>query len=714
MEIVISDREAYEEDLATKKIVSYLSNEFGERDCICFYKYPPYNLEDDFVPNLILLDKKFGVIIFQIYGQTHEEIEEENDDSWIIGGKEKKNFKESLVEYKYLLESDLNNPRREISNRLNVRCFVCFPFLDSSLRKVKNQGDFKILYENFESENHFQNLDKNLLSEDNWKKVVSAIERLDIFEKTAEKISDPPTCLGEAIQLNNKKIMVFDEEQRESALRIPYGTNLIRGLAGTGKTIILAWKAAYLHYKYPNKKILYTFYTRSLYNQIEKLIKYFYKKHAQKGRSINWENLKVLHAWGGRSRPGVYYESCLKNDVSFDHWGLHKFDRNPFGEALKEVIQKDLKEEYDYILIDEAQDMPIEFIRLVQKIAKEPKNIVFGYDELQSTEIIEMGSFEELLKSERTQKTITEYLKEEDIILKKSYRNPMKVLHLAVALGFGIYNSRGIIQIIDNEENWKAIGYEIEGELKENQAVSIRRPLANSPNRIEDIYPELDSVNINAFKIKEEELTFVSNKIVSLIHEEKVRPEDIMVIELGRGIGKSFDFIRQELLKKNIGSKTPGFSDEADDFFVKDNVTLSTVRRAKGNEAPIVFIMGADNICSPKEDKVLMRINRSFAFIAISRSKGWCFITGKGENMDLFMEEYRKIMIDYPKFKFKFPTKLELEEMKKINYRTRDEKSKKDYNKIKDSMKEIIREIKENEYLPESLVNELKKSLESK
>ena len=52
--------------------------------------------------------------------------------------------------------------------------------------------------------------------------------------------------------------------------------------------------------------------------------------------------------------------------------------------------------------------------------------------------------------------------------------------------------------------------------------------------------------------------------------------------------------------------------------------------------------------------------------------------------------------------------------MKKINYRTRDENSQKEYSRIKNSMREIIKEIKENEYLPESLVEELKKSLESK
>ena len=62
---------------------------------------------------------------------------------------------------------------------------------------------------------------------------------------------------------------------RKAAFEIPEGPQRIRGLAGSGKTVVLALKAAYLHSQHPDWNIAVTFYTRSLSQQYKDMITNF-------------------------------------------------------------------------------------------------------------------------------------------------------------------------------------------------------------------------------------------------------------------------------------------------------------------------------------------------------------------------------------------------------------------------------------------------------
>ena len=70
----------------------------------------------------------------------------------------------------------------------------------------------------------------------------------------------------------------------------------IRGLAGSGKTIVLALKVAYLHTQNPDWRIGVTFNTRSLKEQFKRFINNFTIE--QTGAEPDWENIDILNAWG--------------------------------------------------------------------------------------------------------------------------------------------------------------------------------------------------------------------------------------------------------------------------------------------------------------------------------------------------------------------------------------------------------------------------------
>ncbi|NDM57585.1 hypothetical protein GY108_30595, partial [Klebsiella pneumoniae] len=82
------------------------------------------------------------------------------------------------------------------------------------------------------------------------------------------------------------------------------GPQRIRGLAGSGKTVILAMKAAHLHMTRPNDKILVTFFTKSLRSPIKDLVTKFYRHY--KEIDPDWNNIHIRHGWGGSNSSGTY------------------------------------------------------------------------------------------------------------------------------------------------------------------------------------------------------------------------------------------------------------------------------------------------------------------------------------------------------------------------------------------------------------------------
>ena len=91
--------------------------------------------------------------------------------------------------------------------------------------------------------------------------------------------------------------------------------------------------------------------------------------------------------------------------------------------------------------------------------------------------------------------------------------------------------------------------------------------------------------------------------------------------------------------------------DDSAEFAETGYVTLSTVYRAKGNEAPVVYIVAFERLW----DYVGEVSYRNRAFTSISRSKGWVWISGTGPQMAQVQTELGKVVKDLPMFRFTFP-----------------------------------------------------------
>lgn len=707
----IYDEKSYEVDTSAQLIFKYIDDIFGEReDCICFYQEPRYSTQYNFTPSLVVIDREYGILVFKSYDYKNGDISYMGEDSWEVKGDKIANQVEYMNDYVYEFETDVHRPINKITKKnLKFKEFIIFPFLDkSSIEKIDEYineyiEEEIILFSDYKTKIDIGEKNKPL-DDTKWKTLQSVIQKANGLSKSMGiKIKEPVDNLRDAITLNENKIYVLDDEQLDAAMTLSTGSQRIRGLAGTGKTIVLAMKAARLHALYPEAKILYTFYTQSLYKQITRLVSIFYKRLT--GEEFESDsNLKIMHSWGGRVKKGVYSDCCKKNNLYARTYNEVKFEKNPFGTVCKEILQYDLDEEYDYVLIDEAQDLPVEFFRLIVKIAKKPYNVVWAYDELQSTGDVQIPEPDELFGHDKEGNQLIVLNDKNDFILEKSYRNNIKVLFLAIGLGFGIYSKKGIVQMISKEETWRALGFDLDDNcLIPENIVEIKRPYKNSPIDIHSYYDKYDILNFNKFEEKNDELIYVSEMIIKLINDEKVKPDDIIVIDLDQKNAKEdLKYIQRVLYRSDIDTMIPGFVDSVDDFFVKDNVTLTTARRAKGNESPVVFVIGIDSIYD-SSDIVEDRKKRNLAFISITRAKGWCFLTGTGENCCLFEQEYNKIFEYFPKLKFKYPSEEYLNQIQNINYITRDDELYKTTKEKKDFMLDIL---KQDPNLIKTLLNE--------
>ena len=127
-----------------------------------------------------------------------------------------------------------------------------------------------------------------------------------------------PGSRGARLATIEASIATLDRRQSKAVIETVDGVQRIRGIAGSGKTIILALKAAYLHAQHPAWRMAVTFSTRSLKDQFRSLINKFTIE--QTGEEPDWDQLRIVNSWGAPGRPdrdGIYHEFCRVHGVDY-------------------------------------------------------------------------------------------------------------------------------------------------------------------------------------------------------------------------------------------------------------------------------------------------------------------------------------------------------------------------------------------------------------
>ena len=491
---------------------------------------------------------------------------------------------------------------------------------------------------------------------------------------------------GAVLKSLEDSIANLDLRQSRAVIETVEGVQRIRGLAGSGKTIILALKAAYLHALHPDWRIAVTFNTRSLKGQFKKLIENFVFEQTRD--AVDWSQLQILNAWGApgdEDRTGVYFQFCRANGIEFFDFSSARRtfgSGREFAGACQHALGSSARSPklFDVVLVDEAQDFDSSFLRLCYAALGAPKRLVYAYDELQSLTELTLPPIEEIFGNGSDGRPLVTFEQHQpgqpshDIILEKCYRNSRPVLATAHALGFGVYRNpdpksgTGLIQMFDRGEIWEDVGYTvISGELRDGSNVSLARTPQSSPEFLESPAAIDNLIEFRVFDDVGEQAQWLADQIERNIKIEEISHSDIIVINPDplttvRQAGAP----RQILFTKGIQSHVAGVDTSSDIFFKNDDdsVAFTGIFRAKGNEAGMVYIMNAHDCYYAFG--ALQKV-RNQLFTAITRSKAWVKVLGVGPNMEKLKQEYERVRDRDYRLDFTYPTEQTRRFLKVVN-----------------------------------------------
>lgn len=522
------------------------------------------------------------------------------------------------------------------------------------------------------------------IDEDIGRALQAALQRVTTIKPSKRRANvEIADSRGSVLKEIEREIANLDRWQKSAAIETPEGPQRIRGLAGSGKTIVLALKAAYLQVQHPDWRIVVCFQSRSLYQQLQDLITRFAFEHSND--QPDFERLMLLHAWGASDRDGVYariarHLGTVPRDFSSaaKRYGRDEAFAGVCRELLADIEAEEVEPLFDAVLIDEAQDLPAEFFRLVYRLTSEPKRIVWAFDELQNLSEAEMPSTAEMFGTTQDGSPIVSLVERDgearrDIVLPVCYRNSPWALATAHALGFGIYRADGLVQHFDRPALWTDIGYQVRsGRLELGREVSLRRSPDASPPYFKELLSVEDAVALKTFDTEADQDSWVADAITRNLDEDELEVDDILIVlpDAYTSKRRSVKIIRA-LADREVISHLAGVGSSVDEIFVHDSVAVAHIHRAKGNEAPMVYVLDAQYATRPGNAVA----RRNTLFTAITRSRAWVRVCAWGPGAeDLALEVSEVERADF-ELHFTIPSSDELENLRRVHWEEEDTRS---------------------------------------
>ena len=333
--------------------------------------------EESVTVDALLITMQHGLVAFLF--DEHVPSQMTNDKLWTT--------RQDRQDYMFVaVENSLRrHPTLRTGRRLAVDVNTITIVTDSTKAPNDIEGEYSQIQSVPDLLDTFPPLDANY-----YRPLQAALQRVTTIKppKRRQSVSSSESK-GAILKKLESEIANLDQWQKRAAIESPDGPQRIRGLAGSGKTIVLALKAAYLHALNPEWNIAVTFWSRALYRQFEDLVRRFSFEHSND--EPNWNKLRIVHAWGGRDRDGLYRQIAINSGqvprdflYAKSKYGMDGGFEGICRELLSSIKDSQPKPVYDAVLIDEAQDLPEPFFRLVHKLTRYPKRIIWAYDELQN------------------------------------------------------------------------------------------------------------------------------------------------------------------------------------------------------------------------------------------------------------------------------------------------------------------------------------------
>ncbi|WP_027482363.1 DEAD/DEAH box helicase [Deinococcus pimensis] len=695
---------------------------FARRDALGFWRYPLTTRDSAKEPDILIADPEYGLVVIEVKNLPITDIAGIAGYRWDLRrpyfGKSFINPYEQARRQVQLL-IDLTARRSELA-RVPARALVALPQVTREQWEAAGfdgllQETPLLLGDELTSARVLRAIERaplirygNPLDEGQWRALRSALGTSGSLPGRAEPVPLPsrpllgrhgtpvPAAPARKIDLLRQAqtaMKDFDLQQELIAKTIPPGPQRIRGIAGSGKTVLLAQKAANMHLKHPEWDIALVFFCRSLYDQICRQVDHWLR-HASGGeRTLQGarHKLRILHAWGAKEQPGFYRTLAQHVGVPPLHVG-NTPDGSPGYKLLyackalisdAERLGRSLQV-FDAVLIDEGQDLVHEdetlrhedkqaFYWLAHESLKpvprdvplfseatpapELRRLIWAYDEAQSLDTLAIPTAralfgEKLAKALNQGVTYRGGIKKSEV-MHRCYRTPGPILLAAHALGMGLLREQGMLAGLTQQEHWQKIGYEVTGAFRAGQEITLRRPPEHSPNPLTTL-PSEPLVTFHSHRSRDVELGTLVEAIKRNLGEDGlVASRHILVVVLGGHPdakmlqARVFGALRHAGLDAYIpGNRDinvlhqPYPNNDPNGFWRDGAVTVSPVMQAKGNEADVVYVVGLDHIAKAEDDLRL----RNQLFVALSRSRGWAHLSGVGMEGTGLAGEVRRVL----------------------------------------------------------------------
>ncbi len=683
--------ESPNENQGERTLWNQLHHAFKGDEGVVYYRYPIFSVRGSQrrEPDFLIVSRKFGIWVIECKGARINQIREIQGHEWIMDSwytgvmTPVRQAEDQMFEVKALLQRD--RQLRGLGIVLDYR--VALPFISRHEWEVAGWASHHAVQgvvltaDELERGPFREHLTRAGLAhmpeldDEQWE-ALKGLFRGSVPDRQPRQVptGTPRHSPVRLMQRLENRLRQLDEIQERVACETPDGPQRIRGLAGTGKTVLLARRAARMHAAHPDWDIAFVFYTRSLYQQVQELVQRCFRDLT--GEAPDFSRLRIWHAWGAKNQTGFYREAALR-------WGQRPQNvgnaRNALGvvgalhdgfkwvcdELEKGVADRAPEPFLDAVLVDEGQDLPPSFYRLARLALRPPSRLYWAYDEAQGigSQIVPRAA--EIFGVDDGGRPLVDLAGRYPCGISKAhnlnrcYRTPSDLLAIAHAVNMGLQRAGGPLQGVTTREDWHDLGYVVDGDFSAASVASGREvvierdeaacghPL-DDPAFVRDIDPgpRLQLVKTNGDRAT---LRIIVAGVAADV-AAGIPPEDILVITLpdtwpsARQIGNA-------LRRAGINAFVAGGNGAPNAFRQAGHVTISNIFRAKGNEAWKVYVSGLHSVDQAAgqatADEEIVRRNQ--VFVALTRTRVWC--TAIGDPGPL-MEEMQRLLDDAPRVRF--------------------------------------------------------------
>ena len=265
---------------------------------------------------------------------------------------------------------------------------------------------------------------------------------------------------------------------------------------------------------------------------------------------------------------------------------------------------------FDAIFVDEGQDFEPEEYKLLLDLVKThsqtgEKALVIFYDDAQNLYARPRPNWKQvgvdIQRGDRAR------------VMKECFRNTREIVELAFNVLLG---SQAPPHMRVQTRTYADVNYLKQGNLIEEHGDHFRVRFAERTFR---------KPIVHKFPSRLKEKEWIATEVIQLIEEEQVRPEDILVVFHRKN---DFEDLPKTITAKAKDDSIKGFiqpygqnQDRDKYIFREGHLTISTTHGAKGYDAQIVFVAGADLFDTENE-------GRASFYVGATRAKMLLYISG--------------------------------------------------------------------------------------